>query len=92
MTMYEYDCASCGRFEERLAMGSAPRTHDCPTCRGTAKRVYSPPGLAFTSASVVALREREERSREVPEVVRREAPTAFESRPRHPALTHLPQP
>ncbi|MER6977603.1 FmdB family zinc ribbon protein [Streptomyces carpinensis] len=92
MTMYEYECACCGRFEERLAMGSAPRTHDCPTCGSTAKRVYSPPGLAFTSASVVALHEQDERSREVPDVVRRQAPTTSESRPPHPALAHLPRP
>ncbi|MFF0791596.1 FmdB family zinc ribbon protein [Streptomyces spiralis] len=93
MAVYEYSCACCGRFEERLAMGSAPGTRDCPACGGDAKRVYSPPGLAFTPASVVTSREREERSREAPEVVVRggaSAPPA--SQPLHPALAHLPRP
>jgi putative FmdB family regulatory protein len=89
MPMYEYACPCCGRFEKRLAMGSAPCTHACPTCGGTAKRVYSPPGLAFTPASVVALRERDERSREVPDVVRRQAPPPPASRPSH--LARLPR-
>ncbi|CAM5350563.1 MULTISPECIES: FmdB family zinc ribbon protein [Streptomyces] len=93
MAVYEYSCASCGRFEERLAMGSAPGTRDCPACGGDAKRVYAPPGLAFTPASVAASREREERSREVPEVVvRGGAQAARALQPPHPALAHLPRP
>lgn len=93
MAVYEYSCARCGRFEERLAMGSAPGTRRCPACGGDAKRVYSPPGLAFTPAAVLAAREREERSREAPEVVVRAGATAArEAPPPSPALARLPRP
>ncbi|GHF84665.1 FmdB family zinc ribbon protein [Streptomyces thermodiastaticus] len=92
MTTYEYSCARCGRFEKQLAMGSAPGTHACPACGGEARRVYSPPGVTRVPASVAVLREREERSREAPEVVRRGKATSHPSRPAHPALARLPRP
>lgn len=32
MPLYEYQCKSCGTFEEKLQGISAPQFHDCPNC------------------------------------------------------------
>ncbi|MFJ4847806.1 MULTISPECIES: FmdB family zinc ribbon protein [unclassified Streptomyces] len=94
MATYEYVCDHCGPFEVRLAIGTAPDGHGCPACAGPARRVFSAPSLAATPPSSRSLREREERSREAPDVV-----SAVPSRPRrrpepapHPALSRLPRP
>jgi len=92
MATYEYSCRDCGRFDVRLAMGTAPGTHECPRCGQTARRAYSPPALAVTSESVVALREREEQTREAPPVVSHVPPKHQTPRRPHPALARLPRP
>ncbi|WP_420783255.1 FmdB family zinc ribbon protein [Streptomyces sp. LPB2020-019-1HS] len=91
MTTYEYSCAHCGRFVQRLPMGSAPSALDCPACGSRAGRVYSSPGLIRAPARLTTLREHEERSREEPEVIRRGSAAAPTARPAHPALARLPR-
>jgi putative FmdB family regulatory protein len=92
MVTYEYVCRDCGVFELRLALGTAPGTHFCPECGSGGRRVFSPPTLARTSPLVRASREREEQSREAPEVVSEVPPSRRAPRRPHPALARLPRP
>ncbi|MFF4487124.1 FmdB family zinc ribbon protein [Streptomyces sp. NPDC001544] len=92
MATYEYSCGRCGSFDLKLPIGTAPTQSSCPRCKDAARRVYSSPALASTPPAVAALRGREERSRENPEVVTRiPAGNAKPSRA-HPALARLPRP
>lgn len=92
MTTYEYVCGRCGPFDVKLAIGTAPRVHGCPVCAGTARRVYSSPGLGLTSKAIATLHEREERAREAPAVVSEVPPSRRVPRHPHPALPRLPRP
>jgi len=92
MATYEYSCNRCGSFDVKLPIGTAPAEQVCPQCSDTARRVYSSPATAFTSAAVVGLREQEEKSREDPAVVTRVPPRQAPPRPAHPALARLPRP
>ncbi|MEV0407347.1 FmdB family zinc ribbon protein [Actinoallomurus sp. NPDC050550] len=92
MATYEYLCRGCGAFEVRLALGTAPATHACPRCGRGGRRVFSPPALARTSPTARASREREEQSREAPEVVSEVPPNRRAPRRPHPALARLPRP
>jgi putative FmdB family regulatory protein len=92
MATYEYVCRGCGVFEVRLALGTAPPSHACPECGSGGRRMFSPPTLARTSPLVRASREREEQSREAPEVVSEVSPSRRTPRRPHPALGRLPQP
>jgi len=92
MATYEYSCRSCGPFDVRLAIGSAPSTHECPVCSGAARRVYSPPGVVRTSPAAVFARESEERSREAPEVVSQVPEVRGGPRRSRPLPAGLPRP
>ncbi|UUN25562.1 FmdB family zinc ribbon protein [Streptomyces sp. FIT100] len=92
MATYEYLCSRCGPFDVKLAIGTAPGLHGCPTCAGTARRVYSPPALTKTSHEAASLHALEEKAREAPAVVS-EVPSHSKVPPRpHPALSRLPRP
>ncbi|MEU3981606.1 FmdB family zinc ribbon protein [Streptomyces sp. NPDC026672] len=91
MATYEYLCSRCGSFDVKLEIGTAPKSYGCPVCAGAARRVYSAPGLSRTSNEVAALRVREERAREAPEVVSQPPPRSRAPRPPHPALPRLPR-
>lgn len=92
MATYEYLCIACGTFDIRLAIGSAPAVHACPTCTGEARRVFSSPSLAVTPRRLAASREREEKSRERPDVVSAPPPHERPAPRPHPALSRLPRP
>ncbi|WP_433170974.1 FmdB family zinc ribbon protein [Actinoallomurus sp. CA-150999] len=92
MATYEYTCPGCGSFDVRLALGTAPATRECPACGRDSRRVYSAPALTRTSPTVRASREREERSREAPEIVSGVPPSRRAARRPHPALARLPRP
>ncbi|MGW3007706.1 FmdB family zinc ribbon protein [Streptomyces sp. NPDC001219] len=92
MATYEYLCSHCGPFDVKLAIGTAPGTHDCPDCAGPARRVYSAPGLTVTPHAVAALHDREEQAREAPAVVSGVPPGKRVPRRPHPALSRLPRP
>ncbi|MFG2606089.1 FmdB family zinc ribbon protein [Streptomyces sp. NPDC048514] len=92
MATYEYLCSRCGPFEVKLAIGTAPAVHGCPVCTGAAKRVYSSPGFPRTSPAVAALHAREDRSREVPEVVSEVPPRRRVRQQAHPPDSRLPRP
>ncbi|MET8244284.1 FmdB family zinc ribbon protein [Streptomyces sp. NPDC005202] len=92
MATYEYVCSSCGPFDVKLAIGTAPESYSCPVCAGAARRVYSSPGLSRTSNAVAALHNQEERAREAPAVVSGVPPHSRVRRQPHPALSRLPRP
>ncbi|GLW66888.1 hypothetical protein Arub01_51320 [Actinomadura rubrobrunea] len=92
MATYEYACPGCGAFEVRLALGTAPATRACPLCGREGRRLFSPPALARTPKAVRQSREREERSREAPEVVSEVPPRRRTGARPHPAPARLPRP
>ena len=69
MARYDYRCDDCGTFEVSTAMGAAPRSAACPCCARDARRLFTVPLIARTPKALGALRAREERSRDDPEVV-----------------------
>jgi putative FmdB family regulatory protein len=94
MAVYEYTCDECGQFDIRLAIGTAPAGYHCPGCARTARRVFSPPMLGQLPKPLGALLEREEQSRDAPDVATRLPPRRVR-RPAsadNPALAHLPRP
>ena len=93
MATYEYLCGTCGRFDVRLAMGTAPEQTECPTCAGAARRAFSPPRLGVgTPSSVRRVVDMDERSQDAPEVVSRVPSKAGNAPPYNPALARLPKP
>ncbi|WP_433249421.1 FmdB family zinc ribbon protein [Streptosporangium sp. CA-135522] len=91
MATYEYVCPDCGRFDVHLPIGTAPASRDCLTCGRDAHRAFSPPNIYRTHPALSGAFDREERSREAPEVVSG-VPHRRSPRPPHPALAHLPRP
>ncbi|MGH3986957.1 MAG: FmdB family zinc ribbon protein [Actinomycetes bacterium] len=94
MATYPYRCQEHGAFDVIRPIGSAAVTSHCPTCGGDAIRVFSPPMLAHTSAALAAAHQRDEQSREAPEVVSVLPPRRSERRakPANPAVRDLPRP
>ena len=43
MAIYDYRCDDCGRFEQRMPMGTATATVACPSCGRDAKRIFAVP-------------------------------------------------
>ncbi|MFF5213226.1 FmdB family zinc ribbon protein [Streptosporangium sp. NPDC000396] len=91
MATYEYICPNCGLFEVHLAIGTAPASRHCSTCERDARRVFSPPNFSSTHPSLSAALDRDEQSRDAPEVVS-SVPRRRRPRPPHPALARLPRP
>ncbi|MEU4091261.1 FmdB family zinc ribbon protein [Streptomyces sp. NPDC026673] len=92
MATYEYLCSGCGPFDVKLAIGTAPAAYDCPVCAGASRRVFSSPSLTATPHGIASFREREERSREMPDVVTAPPPRERAAPRPHPALSRLPRP
>lgn len=93
MAVYEYVCAQHGRFDVRLAIGTAPDVQRCPTCDGAARRAFSPPMVGLMGKSATTLLGLDERSSDAPQVVTEVPPKAGRpAPPPHPALARLPRP
>ncbi|REF36290.1 FmdB family zinc ribbon protein [Thermasporomyces composti] len=94
MATYEFSCRSCGTFDLRMPMGSAPGVTACPDCGDAARRVYSAPRMRRLSPTIRSLRDLEEKSREAPDVVTEVPPrrTSRPAPPPNPALRRLPRP
>lgn len=94
MAIYEYACTRCGRFDVRLAIGTAPDSYGCPECARSARRAFSAPMLGNVSKPVGTLLGLEEQSRDEPEVVTQlpKRPDGRPASPPHPALARLPRP
>lgn len=94
MVAYEYRCGECGVFERHLPMGAAEASAACPACGRDARRAFSAPRVRRTPAALAAMLDREEASRDRPEVVRRppERRSPRRSDPGHPGIERLPRP
>jgi putative FmdB family regulatory protein len=80
MPVYEYECADHGVFEAMNPLSRYSEPLPCPTCDASASRVISTPHLASGSTDFKA-RDRNERSRHEPRMVRREQPKDPSGRP-----------
>jgi putative FmdB family regulatory protein len=91
---YEYRCGDCGRFEQRMPMGTAAAVAPCPSCGRDAKRIFSVPVTYRTPKPLATMLAREEASRDYPAVVDRVPPRRRPPRPTppNPALARLPKP
>ena len=47
MPRYDYRCSACGQVYEKREGFSALSVQECPTCRGEARRVLTPPAIVF---------------------------------------------
>jgi len=92
MALYEYLCAGCGGFDVRLDIGTAPDRYRCPRCDEFARRGFSPPMLRQVPNPLGMLVDRDEQSRDAPEVVTELPPRNRAVPPPHPALSRLPRP
>ncbi len=46
MPTYTFECANCGRFDIALKM-SSPNLEECPTCKGSVKKIFVPQRAIF---------------------------------------------
>jgi putative FmdB family regulatory protein len=67
--IYAFTCAECGPFEVQRPVTEAGAPASCPSCRGEARRVFTPPGLALLARPLRKTLDLEEKSRHEPEVV-----------------------
>jgi putative FmdB family regulatory protein len=81
MPLYEYECRDHGVFEQSRRVAEALEDAPCPSCTRDAPRIVSMPSLACMERSQVKARDRNERSRHEPTVVRRETAAPTERRP-----------
>jgi putative FmdB family regulatory protein len=91
MAIYEYDCPCCGRFETHQMIGTALGSYDCPECAEPARRIFSAPHLSSVPRSLGTAFDREEKSRDEPDVVT-SVPGKRPGPQPHPALARLPRP
>ncbi|OYV39500.1 MAG: hypothetical protein B7Z80_07135 [Rhodospirillales bacterium 20-64-7] len=54
MPLYDYDCASCGKFTEFRPMASFEADAPCPECGGDAPRAFAIPHFAVASTRMKA--------------------------------------
>jgi putative FmdB family regulatory protein len=77
--MYEYQCRAHGVFEAMRSMHEASLPDRCPSCGRAAARILSAPRLAQMARSEVVARDRNERSRHEPKLVRGQSGFAAEA-------------
>ena len=68
MPIYAFACEACGEFDVTRGVADAAAPAACPTCGATARRVFSPPGLALLARPVSRVLALEEKSAHEPEV------------------------
>jgi putative FmdB family regulatory protein len=51
MPLYEFQCKSCGLFEQWRGFDESSDPMLCPNCQTTAKRIYSSPNLHLSARS-----------------------------------------
>jgi putative FmdB family regulatory protein len=87
MPLYDYVCDRDGPFRDWRPMRLCGQAMPCPTCGRAAKRAIATPHLACVPRAVRIAHERNERSAEQPNVMRREELHAT-GRARAPAHRH----
>jgi len=90
MAGYQYRCATHGFVEAQFAIGTAPATVECVSCRTPAPRVFSAPALTTRNAPGAKALEMHEKSQSAPGVVVRSANGPAE-RPRRGAAGAYPR-
>lgn len=69
MPTYQFTCAACGPFELVRPMAEAGAPARCPSCGATARRVFTPPGIALLAAPLRRALDQEDKSAHEPDVV-----------------------
>lgn len=87
---YTYSCDTCGPFDLRTRMGTAPSAAPCPTCDASSRRVWSVTTVTGRSRSGRAA-QAEARVNERPRVVTATG-TAAAPRITDPRQQRLPRP
>jgi putative FmdB family regulatory protein len=67
--VYAFTCTACGPFDLTRPMVEAGSPARCPSCGGSARRVFSPPSLALLARPARRALDMEEKSAHEPEVV-----------------------
>jgi len=91
MAIYAFTCEGCGPFELLRPMAEAGAPAECPRCGTTARRVFTPPGLALLAAPMRRVLNEEDKSAHAPDVVtqRRGRPLPHRHEPSPPwVLSH----
>ncbi|HEY1974589.1 MAG TPA: zinc ribbon domain-containing protein [Pseudonocardia sp.] len=94
MATYGYRCGQDGPVDVILPIGTAPTTISCPSCGGSANRVYTAPRLGLADRGRMAVIDHAEASRSAPPVVSSLPARPGGRRPRalDPRLSTLPRP
>jgi putative FmdB family regulatory protein len=92
MAGYLYRCERCGPWEVQRPIGTAESTLLCPACGATGRRVYTAPLISRTPPAVTAARQREEASRDAPQVTGSVPATSARRAPQDPRWNRLPRP
>jgi putative FmdB family regulatory protein len=71
--IYAFACVACGPFDLTRGAAEAGADAACPRCGMTARRVFTPPGLAVLARPLRGALDREEKSAHEPDVVSRKA-------------------
>lgn len=69
MATYQYRCADCGPFDVVRPIGRALAEEPCGSCAGPARRVFTAPLLARTSARLARALHAQEAGAHEPRVV-----------------------
>jgi putative FmdB family regulatory protein len=85
MPVYVFTCPGCGRFELARPLARAGDRAECPRCRGSARRVYTPPSIPVLSDATRRLLTAEEVSAHEPAVVAQKRGRPLPARPSSPA-------
>ena len=92
MAGYLYRCEQCGPWEVQRPIGTADSRDVCPVCGAPGRRVYTPPLLSRTPAAVAGARQREEASRDAPQVTTSLPARPARRAPQDPRWSRLPRP
>ena len=71
MPFYEYECRSCGTFEDWQPMSRCSEPMDCPSCGMRSKRAISAPNLALMNPHTRIAHQRNEKSAHEPQFVQK---------------------
>ncbi|MGW0425269.1 zinc ribbon domain-containing protein [Streptomyces sp. NPDC003015] len=93
MATYQYRCAGCGPFDVIRPLGRALAEEPCGNCAGPARRVFTAPMLARTSAPLARALHAQEASAHEPRVVSAVPPARHRPTPSaDPRQAGLPKP
>ena len=68
MPLFEFQCRTCGSFEEFISLESYESKVNCPSCKKNSYRVYNSPNVYKTSPSFIKAKGINEKNQESPVV------------------------